>query len=325
MKQKIVIIGSLSLLFAVVIYMAWDIFFSNPDPPENPYAFDLGLMQSSDSSMVLYKEIKTFNTGNMSFTGIAVDHLNRIFICGDDQVIIFDSAGKESGAFTVNGDPQCIHVTNDGRIFLGMKDHVEICDTSGKLLQQWESAGEGSLITSLAVSGQDVFIADAGRRIVYHYTDTGKMLKRIGEKDPARGIPGFIIPSPFFDLALGRNNELWVVNSGRHQFEQYNQEGDLMATWGQASLTLEGFCGCCNPSHFAILPNGNFVTAEKGIERVKVYNPDGKLRGVVAGPEDFMEGTIGMDLAVDSKGRIILLDPGKKQVRIFTLKKQEGV
>ena len=86
-------------------------------------------------------------------------------------------------------------------------------------------------------------------------------------------------------------------------------------------MSMEGFCGCCNPSNFAMLSDGSFVTSEKGIERIKVYGPGGIFRNVVAGPDSFIEGTRGIDLAVDAQDRILALDPEKKQIRIFTLKK----
>ena len=82
-------------------------------------------------------------------------------------------------------------------------------------------------------------------------------------------------------------------------------------------MEIEGFCGCCNPSHFTILNDGKFVTSEKGIARVKVYNRLGILESVVAGSDQFIEGTVGLDLAVDSENRIYVLDPVKKMVRIF--------
>jgi hypothetical protein len=159
-------------------------------------------------------------------------------------------------------------------------------------------------------------------RIVYRYDHNGKLFNRIGEKDPENKIPGFIIPSPYFDVAIGRKGELWVANTGRHELEQFTPDGKLVTSWGKASMTIEGFCGCCNPSHFAILSDGSFVTSEKGIERVKIYSSGGSLDCVVATPEKFEEGTRGLDMAVDQKGRILVLDPVKKQVRIF-VKKQE--
>jgi hypothetical protein len=85
-------------------------------------------------------------------------------------------------------------------------------------------------------------------------------------------------------------------------------------------MNVEGFAGCCNPSHFIILEDGSFVTAEKGIARIKVYNILGKLESIVAEPDLFIEGTVDLDLAVDSKQRIFTLDHKKKAVRIFSKK-----
>ncbi|MBT3799563.1 MAG: hypothetical protein HOG05_00275, partial [Bacteroidetes bacterium] len=51
--------------------------------------------------------------------------------------------------------------------------------------------------------------------------------------------------------------------------------------------------------------------------RVKIHLPSGDFKCLVAGPESFEEGTKGIDLAVDSKDRIIVLDPKKVEVRAY--------
>jgi hypothetical protein len=53
---------------------------------------------------------------------------------------------------------------------------------------------------------------------------------------------------------------------------------------------------------------------------VKVYNRIGELVSVVATPDQFLRGTVGLDLAVDSSQRIYILDPWQKLVRIFEKK-----
>jgi hypothetical protein len=123
-------------------------------------------------------------------------------------------------------------------------------------------------------------------------------------------------------VAIDPDGFLWVANTGRHSLENYTEEGDLRSSWGEFSMEIEGFCGCCNPSHFVILDDGSFVTSEKGIARVKVYNRLGNVVSVVAGPDQFAEGTVGLDLAKDSSQRIYVLDPQKKAVRIFAKKKK---
>jgi len=94
---------------------------------------------------------------------------------------------------------------------------------------------------------------------------------------------------------------------------------------------VQGFAGCCNPVHLAVLPNREFVTSEKGLSRVKIYSRDGAFVCVVAGPEmfegpkgpgsgqDSMDGKLGWanDVAADSGGRVIVLDPKQAAVMVF--------
>ena len=62
------------------------------------------------------------------------------------------------------------------------------------------------------------------------------------------------------------------MNPGRHKIEAYTFDGELETSWGTPATTIGGFSGCCNPTHIAMLPDGSFVTSEKGLARVKVYD-----------------------------------------------------
>jgi hypothetical protein len=121
-------------------------------------------------------------------------------------------------------------------------------------------------------------------------------------------------------VAIDPDGFLWVANTGRHSLENYTEDGDFRTSWGEFGMEMERFCGCCNPSHFTILEEGSFVTSEKGIARVKVSNRLGELVSVVAGPDQFIEGTVGLDLAINSSQKIFVLDPFQKLVRIFEKK-----
>jgi hypothetical protein len=321
MKRKIILAGSLILLLATVVFMGWDLFFSKTDNQENPHAYDLSQFKAGDTTKIMYLEIQQIKPGIPVIHGIATDLKDQIYVSGENGVEIFDHSGIQVNRFAIDGVARCIHVDSAGLIYLGMQDHIEIYSIRGKLLNRWKSTGDKSILTSLAVNRNNVFVADAGNKTVYHYNKAGALLKEVGQKDPERGIPGFVIPSPYFDLGIGRNRELWVVNPGRHSFEEYDIDGSLTRSWGKATMAMEGFCGCCNPSNFAMFSNGSFVTSEKGIERIKVYDLNGNFKYLVAGSDSFIEGTTGLDLAVDSKDRILVLDPEKKQIRIFELKK----
>ena len=306
------------------------------------FVYDVKDLVKVDPNLILYEEAaKAISTGFADSRAIAVDSQGSIFIAGDKAVRMFAENGDLLNEIQLADGPRCLAVADppclrlaaagDGKIYVGMKEHVEVYDGRGKRLAAWESLGDDAVLTSIAVSRDDVFVADAGNRIVLRYDTTGRLINRIGEKDEGRNVQGFVIPSPYFDLAVGRDGLLRVVNPGRHHIETYTFDGDLEFSWGKFSSSVEGFIGCCNPVNFAMLEDGSFVTCEKGLTRVKIYDAGGTFVGVVAGPEQLVEsGTAGIcnfpaecqaggfDVAVDAKGRVLVLDTIKNVVRKFT-------
>jgi hypothetical protein len=320
MKKKIYIIAGLLLLLVIIFFISKDLFFPKGDDNANPYEYDLDKLKKSDSLEVAFKEIKQVTPGLEEIYGITVDPSDRIYISGSNGIEIFDNSGKPEKQIPVEGIARSIQVDNVGKIYAGVEDHIEIFNYSGKRIDKWKAESKNSILTSIAVTPADVFVADAGEKVIYHYDYEGKLINRIGEKDPQNNIPGFVIPSPYFDVGISHSGQLWVVDPGRHTLMNFSFDGKIISTWGKASMGVEGFCGCCNPSNFAYLSDGSFITSEKGIERIKVYQPDGKYKYLVAAPGSFEEGTRGLDLTVDSQDRILVLDPMKRKVRFFVKK-----
>ncbi|HUU91123.1 MAG TPA: NHL repeat-containing protein [Phycisphaerae bacterium] len=285
------------------------------------FTYDLSELRKVDPTLVHYKQTGSVPTGMAKPRGIAVGADGRLFVAGEGGVRIFDAAGKPVAPFETGGEPHCIAVGKTGTVYVGMKDHVEVYDASGKRAAAWNGLGERAYVTSLAVGEAYVFVADAGNRVLLRYDLSGKLLNRIGEADEAKHAPGLIVPSPYFDVALGPKGMLWLVNPGRRRVECYTYEGAFRFAWGEFSMKIEGFCGCCNPTHLAIDRQGNFITSEKGLPRVKVYDDEGNFTSVVAAPADFADGAVGLDVAVDTKGRILVLDPKRGDVRIFAKKR----
>ena len=185
-------------------------------------------------------------------------------------------------------------------------------------LTVWPGPAEKAYLTSIDADIWYVYVADAGSRRIWRYRKEGGDPLEIGKKDWANGVRGFNIPSPFFDIAISRaDGSLWAVNPGFHALENYRPDGMPLTSWESSGMRIEGFSGCCNPAHFALLPDGGFVTAEKGLPRVKIHNVDGSLRCVVAAPDRFDEDAEGLDVAVGEDGKIYVLDPGRNQVRVF--------
>jgi sugar lactone lactonase YvrE len=319
MRTKFSIALLVILLLALVGFMVWDFYYSE-DIQENPYAYDFAKYKQVDKDQILYSEIDKIEPQLESLKGLFIDEKDQIYVSGGDKILVFDANKNLIKEIETQETANCISIDQNGNIYLAYKTHIDIINADGET-RRFCTSDSTSYFTSIALNEAFLFVADAGQKIVHKYNLNGQFLSHIGVRDSVNRKRGFIIPSPYFDLLLGRNEELWVVNPGRHTFEAYSFDGELISSWKRSSMQLEGFSGCCNPSHVALLSDGSYVTSEKGIERVKIHAQNGDFKCVVAEPSKFKKGTKGLDLAVDSKDQIYVLDPEQKQVRVFRKKR----
>jgi len=317
MNKKLTITISIILLLGLLAIMSWDLFFKTENQVGNQYEYKLDKLKQVDTNLLCYNEVQSITISDSKIYGLSVDTDDITYVTTEDKVLIFNSKGDSILSFAISGPANCITAAQDGNLYLSFKDHIEVWSKKGELISKWDTISSTAYVTSIAVDENSVFLADAGNKIVHQYDKSGKLINKIGKRDRKADILGFFIPSPYFDVLIGRDGELWAINTGRHTFEAYDKKGNLRSKWQRRSMLLDGFSGCCNPSHVAILSDGSFVTSEKGIERVKIHYANGDLKCVVAKPNQFIEGTTGLDLAVDSKDRILVLDPEKRMIRIF--------
>jgi len=318
MKQKWILWLALMLIVILIGLLAHDLFSGKRENLTNVYEYQLDKFKNVDSGILCYKEKLQIKLQGTDFGGIAVDRADNIYIASANLVQQYNKNGDFIFSFKIQDTALSIAIHPSREILIGMRNYLERYSEKGALIQQWEQFNKAAYFTSIAADDSSVFVADAGNKIVHRFNKDGKRIMEIGKKDKDKGIPGFFIPSPYFDVLFDKSGQLWAINTGRHAFEAYTIDGELITRWERTSMSIDGFSGCCNPTHVAVLSDGSFVTSEKGIARVKIHNKNGDFSCLVAGPDEFAEGTVGLDLAVDSKDRIILLDPVKALVRIYT-------
>lgn len=328
------IIIAIAVIAAITIVLRTALSVDKKTTIGNAFLYDIKELTKTDPNLVAYKELYKIKVNFQNLTAIATDIDDRIYVSGDKSIRIYDHQGELLSEIKLLETPNCLTVSDDGKIYVGMKEHIEIYNPEGSKIAKWESLGQSAVITSIDAYKENVFVADASGRVVLKYDFSGKLEKDIGRRDSAKNITGFIVPSPYFDLAVATDGLLRVANPGPHKIETYTFDGDMEFSWGEASINIKGFSGCCNPVNFAILADGRFVTCEKGIPRVKIYSDKGIFESVVAGAESFKD-TVGLynpeaaaedttkalDVAVDSKGRILVLDPVEKTIRVFVMKR----
>lgn len=303
---------------------------AQPKGTKNPFAYDVSHLQPTDPALITHIETARWKSPHPEAKRLAMDAQGTLHVCSGNYLAALNASGARGLEIAAAEPTRCGAIAEDGTIYLGLRDHIEVFDARGQRKTVWESLGKKAWLTGLAATKSEVFAADAGNRVVLRYDRSGKLIRRIGEKDKERNVPGFIIPSPFFSVALGRDGLLRVNNPGRHRMELYTVDGDFEGSWGVTAMVIKGFCGCCNPINFALLPDGRYVTCEKGLPRVKIHSATGEFESVVAGVEAFSENARacgpsdctagGLDVAVDSQGRIYILDIVTGDIRVMQRK-----
>lgn len=241
-----------------------------------------------------------------------------VYVTGETGVLIFDHRGRQTGKVETATPVEGIAVDEDRTMYVGMGDHVEVYSAGLSRQSAWPALDESAIITSIALD-QDVFVGDYGNRLVWRCDRRGTVLGQIGGGGATAGDTRLILCPCIsaLDVALDPDGAIWLSDHKNFQVRRYSRDGQLLGAWGHRGDGLEAFCGACNPTHIAISQTGELFTSERTVERVKVYTLDGELLGVAASPASFPTKVVGLDLAVDSTGRLLVLDPEAKAVRVF--------
>jgi hypothetical protein len=272
-----------------------------------------------DPALIRYERVRSVPGTVSGPRHFALIGTERWLIAGEEPAII-DVGGQVIAKLPATGHGWAVTADAEGGIWLATSQEIARFDAAGSRVGGFGLPVDSALITALARSGDELFMADARNRRVLRCTTAGKLIQRLGE--PGDGSPGFSVPSPYFDLHIA-GEALFVANPGKHSVERYDLAGRFQSSWGTAGVSVEAFCGCCNPSSFALLPDGRFITAEKGLARIKRYSPAGRFECVVAGPDAFAPPADGQSpgrgvkVAADAAGLVHLLDPHARAVHIY--------
>ncbi len=271
-----------------------------------------------------YALVRSIPSGVEGLIGVALDAKDDIYAVGAEAVRVLAPDGTLVREWSIDGPATCIALGPEGKVYVGRQTQVEVFSPGGKPLASWGEAGgdagELNYVTAIAVYKTNVLVADAGNRCIHRFDTTGDFIDDIGKRDPAAGLPGLICPSPHLDLAVDPAGVIHVTNPGLVRVDSYSLDGRLLGHWGDGGAQPQQFSGCCNPTNIALLADGSVVTSEKVTARVKVYDPKGDMLAFI-GPKYFTKEAVGLDVAVDSAGRLLVSDPDDGGIRVFERRK----
>lgn len=307
MNKKIALYFSLAIIVLFILFMVYDTSTREKEAVEQKI---MATPETEPEAMWEIESVLEVDYGKLKAVAVTAKGI----ILGGDSFISLYSYNLEI-IWMIDAGKQVFALASDGdNIYASSGETILVYDIDGNPVDEWGPYDDSAIITSISVSTDYVAIADAGNRLVFVLDKKGALISLVGQ-------PGdqFVIPSPYFDIYIADDNTLVTANPGKRNVEFRNIDGDILRTFGEAGTALEYFCGCCNPSHFAFMPGDNIVTAEKGINRIKIVDPEGILVELVAQPGSFIA-SIPVDLAAGDNNIIYAANPADSKLYAFKRK-----
>lgn len=280
MNKKLTALFALIIILAFIGYMIYDASTSGKNK------------ESIISPDTIYEESwsvdRTYQVSDGELSSVAVSPDGMIFLGGNSFVKAVGNDLKELWNIKTDEKITAIAVSGD-TVFASTTETILLFSASGKLINEWGPYEGNSIITSVYSDKQFLVFADAGNKRVYLLKKNGELHSMFGQAEEK-----FVLPSPYFDVALS-DDLLFIANTGHRRVETWTTNGKKLSQFGEPGTAPGAFCGCCNPSHFAIIPEG-FVTAEKGINRIKILDRNGDFVEFVSSQNEFIP-SIPLDVA----------------------------
>lgn len=272
------------------------------------------MCEESDVLHVRYRHARTIpRVLNGSLRGITIDPHDRMYAVGDARVSVFDSNGTPQRGWTTSAPAHTAAIAPDGRVFVGESQQIEIFDEAGRLLETWRDPQRLGRVSAIGFANGDVLAGDSHGRTIRRIDRGGRFLNDIGNGNRTQG---FVIPNGVLDFSVDDGGIVHAANPGKHRVERYTPEGALLGHIGRfGGPDPAGFSGCCNPTNVCVA-HGLVYTSEKAGPRVKVHDAAGTLLSIVAA-DSFDPNCRNMDLAVDSRGRVYVVDTARREVLVF--------
>lgn len=225
-------------VFIIVVFIAYIIYDTSKPAAETRESVAAPVRDSIPDKWKVTGEMQVREG---SLKAVSVSPSGYIYLGGESFVSCYN--GDLRQIWTLKTPYPVTSLSNSGdTIYASTVEMIMVIGTDGKLKDEWGPFEDKSYITSVASNQNSVAYADAGNKMVVILDKQGGVKKIIGQNDGQ-----FVLPSPYFDVALDVTGNLFVANTGHRRIETRSAEGKLISTFGEPGMAPGAFCGCCNP------------------------------------------------------------------------------
>lgn len=255
---------------------------------------------------------RVFDPGKGQLNAVFASGNGNIILGGESFVACYNSSLDLLWSFDADM-PVTAVAANKKNVYAAVPGMIVVLSINGEKIEEWGPYEENSMVTSMSANEEYIVFADAANKTIFVLDYEGVVKHIIGKTgDP------FIIPSLYFDVAITEDNIIYAANTGNRRIEKRSLDGTLSDYFGKAGTAPDAFCGCCNPSHFAVIPGG-FITAEKGINRIKRLDIRGDFVEFISSKNNFLP-PLPLDISSTDGKLIYGVNPADSKLYLFARK-----
>ena len=217
---------------------------------------------------------------------------------GDDRWEVVYPFGNLPEGWTY-GNVSHVATDSQNRVYVYQRKDppMLIFDTDGNLLNTW---GDGMLMDGHGIfidGNDDVFLIDRNAHEVLKFTNEGKVLLRLGNRERASLQAPFNSPA---DVATSSNGDIYIADGyGNSIVHRFSADGKHIGSWGERGSGPGQFT---TPHGIWADRNDRIYVADRENNRVQIFSPEGDYYtewGDLYHP---------MDIFIDAKDRVFVTD-----------------
>jgi DNA-binding beta-propeller fold protein YncE len=247
--------------------------------------------------------------------GIAVGGDGKIYVAdpGARGVHIIDQKGKKY-SFAGESDgtafvsPVGVACAPGGRVYISDSELRKVVIADEDLGQKGVIREHLQRPTGLAIVGDTLFVADAGKHAVVLYTLDGTYVGEFGSRGAGDGEFNF-------PVAVAGRDTLYVVDALNYRVQEFGPGGKFVRSFGAQGNAAGRFA---SPKAVALDPGGNAYVTDALMDNVQIFNPAGQLL-LVFGTHGGRDGEFMSPggIAFDAARRVYIVDTLNRRIQIF--------